>query len=103
MQDGEQRAAGLQQQVAAFAASTAITAAALVNPLPAAADLVQVGAVPALPEAHQQQSRVAGNICSVWNASACYQHNAMQTCLAATVDHTCWQLLYEEVAMEVVA
>uniref|UniRef100_A0A383VNE3 Uncharacterized protein n=1 Tax=Tetradesmus obliquus TaxID=3088 RepID=A0A383VNE3_TETOB len=40
-QDGEQRAAGLQQQVAAFAASAAITAAALVNPLPAAADLVQ--------------------------------------------------------------
>ncbi|WIA18780.1 hypothetical protein OEZ85_003465 [Tetradesmus obliquus] len=39
--DGEQRAAGLQQQVAAFAASAAITAAALVNPLPAAADLVQ--------------------------------------------------------------
>jgi hypothetical protein len=43
LQDGEKRSAALQQQVAAFAASAAITAAALVNPLPAAADLVQVG------------------------------------------------------------
>ncbi|KAF6256016.1 isoprenoid synthase domain-containing protein [Scenedesmus sp. NREL 46B-D3] len=39
--DGEQKAAALQQQVAAFAASAAITAAALIHPLPAAADLVQ--------------------------------------------------------------
>jgi hypothetical protein len=45
LQDGEQKAGALQQQVAAFAASAAITAAALINPLPAAADLVQVRAL----------------------------------------------------------
>jgi hypothetical protein len=52
LQDIEQRATGLQQQVAAFAVSAAVTAAALVNPLPAAADLVQVGVLPDMLQHH---------------------------------------------------